>query len=163
MFVVARAMKMILARSSALLRAPAQDVDGLVAGLFNAFNPTYVPQGMDPKRVAALSHRIGPALPRNLDPTIGVIALEAAGMVGTQWANIGQAIHSWASRAALLAIGDPSAALDAIAWGLEEDGAPTGSEERAAWIARHREARDLMTFSVTDGYADARVQLGLQQ
>lgn len=163
MFVVVRAMKMILARASALLRGQPQEVSGLVAGLFSAFNPGHVPQGIDAKRVTDLARRIGPALPRNLDPTVGVIALEAAGMLGAQWTNLGPAAHAWANRVALLAIGDPNAALDAIAWGLNEDAAPTGSEERAAWIARHAEARELMTFSVTDAYAEARARLGLDR
>ncbi|MDF2697264.1 MAG: Exonuclease SbcC, partial [Labilithrix sp.] len=163
MFVVVRAMKMILARSSAMLRAQPQEVSGLVAGLFNAFNPSHVAQGMDAKRVTELARRIGPALPRNLDPTVGVIALEAAGMLGTQWTSLGPAAHAWANRVALLAVGDPNAALDAIAWSQNEEAAPTGSEERAAWIARHAEARELMTFSVTDAYAEARMRLGLDR
>ena len=41
------------------------------------------------------------------------IALEAAGMVGTAAASLGPAAAAWANRVALLAIGDPSAALDA--------------------------------------------------
>jgi cellulose synthase operon protein C len=163
MFVVVRAMKMILARASAMLRVQPQEVPGLVAGLFNTFNPSYMPQGVDAKRVSELARRIGPALPRNLDPTVGVIALEAAGMVGTQWTNLGPAAHAWANRVALLAVGDPNAALDAIAWSQNEDAAPIGSEERAAWIARHAEARELMTFSVTDAYAEARIRLGLDR
>ena len=163
MFVVVRAMKMILAHSSALLRAQPQEVEKLIAGLFNAFNPSYVPQGMDPKSVTYLSRRMGPALQRSVDPTVGVIALEAAGMIGSQWPNLALAMQGWANRVALLAVGDPNAALDAIAWGLDEDAAPTGSEERAAWIARHPQARDLMTFSVTDAYAEARVQLALER
>jgi tetratricopeptide (TPR) repeat protein len=163
MFVVVKAMKMLLAKSSAMLRGQPQEVSAVIAGLFSALNPSWTPQGVDNKRVMELARRIGPALPRNLDPTIGVIALEAAGMLGTQWSNLGMAAHAWANRAALLAIGDPNAALDAIAWGHDEDAAPTGSEERAAWIARHAEARDLMTFSVTDAYAEARVQLGLER
>jgi tetratricopeptide (TPR) repeat protein len=163
MFVVVRAMKMILARASAILRGQPQEVAGLVAGLFNALNPSYVPQGMDAKRVTELSRRIGPALPRSLDPTMGVIALEAAGMLGTQWSNLGPAAHAWANRVALLAVGDPNAALEAIAWDHDEDAAPTGSEERAAWIARHAAARDLMTFSVTDAYAEARMHLGVER
>jgi hypothetical protein len=163
MFVVVRAMKMILVHASAMLRNQPQDVSGLVAGLFNAFNPSYFPQGMDAGRVTELSRRIGPALPRNLDPTVGVIAPEAAGMLGTQWANLGPAAHSWASRVALLAVGDPNAALDALAWGQDQDAAPTAPEERAAWIARHPEARELMTFSVTDAYAEARMRLGLDR
>jgi hypothetical protein len=67
----------------------------------------------------------------------------------------------WANRVALLAVGDPNAALDAIAWSLREERAPTGTEERPAWVARQAEARDLMTFSVSDAYAEARNRLGL--
>jgi cellulose synthase operon protein C len=162
-FVVVRAMKMILAHASAMVRSAPQDVAPLVAGLFNAFNPSYVPQGVDPKRVADYARRVGPALPRNLDPTVGVIALEAAGMLGNAWNMLGPAAASWANRVALLAVGDPNAALEAIAWDKNEARVPTGSEERAAWIARHPEARELMTFSVTDTYAEARAQLGLDK
>jgi hypothetical protein len=162
-FVVVRALKMIITHGSALLRTPPADVAPLIAGLFNAFNPSYVPQGVNASRMSEYARRIGPALPRNLDPTIGVIALEAAGMLGTQWPVLGLAAISWANRVALLAVGDPNAALEAIAWDKGEEKAPSGAEERAAWIARHVEARDLMTFSVTDTYADARTRLGIDK
>ncbi|HEY8074881.1 MAG TPA: hypothetical protein VIF62_12245, partial [Labilithrix sp.] len=162
-FVVVRAMKMILTRSSALLRGASDDVSALVAALFTAFNPSFVPQGVESKRVQDLTRRILPALPRNLDPTVGVIALEAAGTLGTHGSQIAAAASAWANRVALLAVGDPSAALDAIAWSKGDEGAPTGAEERAAWIARTAEARELMTFSVTDGYSEARARLGLDK
>ena len=153
-FVVVRALKMLLAHASALIRVPS-------AGLFGAFNPNFLPPGVDPRRVGDYARRIGPALPRGLDPTVGVIALEAAGMVGQQWPQLASAAAAWANRVALLAVGDPSSALDAIAWDKNEDAAPRDREERAAWIARHPEARELMTFSVTDTYAEARSRLGL--
>ena len=162
-FVVTRALKMLLAHASALIRVPASEVAPLVAGLFGAFNPNFTPPGVDARRVSDYARRIAPALPRNIDPTIGVIALEAAGMVGQNWSSLAGAASSWANRVALLAVGDPSAALDAIAWEKNEEAAPRESEERAAWIARHAEARDLMTFSVTDTYAEARSRLGLDR
>jgi tetratricopeptide (TPR) repeat protein len=162
-FVVVRAMKMILARGSSLLRGEPGDVGVLVSALFTAFNPSFTPQGVDAKRVSEMSRRIVPALPRNLDPTVGVIALEAAGTLGAQSAMLGGAIQAWANRVALLAVGDPNAALDAIAWARGEEAAPRGPEERAAWIARTTEARELMTFSVTDPYSEARSRLGLDR
>ena len=162
-FVVVRAMKMILARGSSLLRGEPGDVAVLVSALFTAFNPSFSPQGVDAKRVSEMSRRIVPALPRNLDPTVGVIALEAAGALGTQSALLGGAIQAWANRVSLLAVGDPNAALDAIAWSRGEEAAPRGPEERAAWIARTTEARELMTFSVTDPYSEARSRLGLDR
>jgi cellulose synthase operon protein C len=62
----------------------------------------------------------------------------------------------------LLALGDPNAALDAIAavGGLAE-GAPQDPTARAAWIARTPEARDLVAFAVSDAFAEARARLGL--
>jgi hypothetical protein len=162
-FVVVRALKMILSRSSFLLRGQPADVAVLVSALFTAFNPSFVPQGVDPKRVSEMSRRLVPALPRNLDPTVGVIALEAAGTLGNQSAMLGAAAQAWANRVALLAIGDPNGALDAIAWAKGEEAAPRGPEARAAWIARNAEARELMTFSVTDGYSEARSRLGLDR
>jgi hypothetical protein len=162
-FTVMRAMKMILSRSSALVRSQPDEVAVLVNALFTAFNPSFVPQGVDAKRVQELARRITPALPRNLDPTVGVIALEAAGLLGAQSAGLSPAAHAWANRVALIAVGDPNAALDALAWARGEDEAPTDSEERAAWIARTPEARDLMTFSVSEQYAEARSRLGLDR
>ncbi|AKV01832.1 Exonuclease SbcC [Labilithrix luteola] len=162
-FVIVRALKMILSRSSSLLRGQPQDVAVLVSALFTAFNPSFVPQGVDARHVAEVCRRLVPALPRNLDPTVGVIALEAAGALGTQSGLLGPTAAAWANRVALLAVGDPSAALDAIAWARGEEGAPTDPEPRAAWIARTAEARELMTFSVTDAYATARAHLGLDR
>jgi hypothetical protein len=92
---------------------------------------------------------------------LGVTALEAAGLLGTSGPQLRAAAMGWANRVALLAVGDPNAALDAIAWSLREERAPTGTEERPAWVARQAEARDLMTFSVSDAYAEARNRLGL--
>jgi hypothetical protein len=163
MFLVIRALKMVLVRGSALLRNPPDEVGAIATGLFMALNPTFQPSGVDMNRVREWGRRIHPALPRNLDPTIGVLALEAAGMLGPQVQSLGAGAIAWANRSALLGVGDPSGALDAIAWMHGLDAAPTGSEERAAWIARTPEARDLLTFSVTDNYAEARARLGLDR
>jgi cellulose synthase operon protein C len=163
LFVVVRALKMLLSHASALIRVPAGEVAPLVAGLFNVFNPSYMPKGVDARRVQDYARRIGPALPRNLDPTIGVLALEAAGMLGPHWPVLASGAIGWANRVALLAVGDPNAALDAIAWDKNDGDVPTDLEDRAAWIARHAEARELMTFSVTDAYAEARIRLSLEK
>ncbi|MDB4944948.1 MAG: Exonuclease SbcC [Labilithrix sp.] len=162
-FVVVRALKMILARGSSLLRGDKADVPVLLSALFTAFNPSFSPPGVDGRRVAELSRKLLPLLPRNLDPTTSVIALEAAGTLGNDTPQIGHAGHAWANRVALLAVGDPNAALDAIAWSRGEEAAPRGAEERAGWIARTPEARELMTFSVSEAYAEARIRLGLER
>lgn len=162
-FVIARALKMIIARGSALFRGPPAEAASVLGALFVAFNPSFTPPGADKAKVAELIRRVQPAIPRNLDPTVGVIALEAAGTLGASLPQIHATAKAWANRVALLAVGDPNAALDAIAWDHGRDAAPRGSEERAAWIARTAEARELMTFSVSDAYSEARARLGLDR
>jgi hypothetical protein len=102
-------------------------------------------------------------MPRSPDPNLGVLALEVAGNLGPQVANVGQAALAWSNRCALLAIGDPTAAVEAIAWTGGLDKAPAGAEERAAWVARTVEAREALVFSVSDQYAEARTRLGLDK
>lgn len=160
-FVLARALKAIVGRSSALLRGAPEDVAVTLAALFVALNPSFVPQGVDARKASDLARRMQPMLPRNLDPTMGVLALEAAGLLGPHLAAIGHAGSAWGNRVGLLAVGDPSAALDAVAWARGEDAAPASGEERASWVARSAEARELLTFSVGDGYSEARARLGL--
>ncbi len=162
-FVVVRAMKMIIARASAILRAEPDEAAVLISALFTAFNPTFEPQGVDAARTAELSRRLQQALPRSIDPTVGVVALEAAGTLGGGAAKLGAEARTWANRVALLAIGDPNGALDAIAWLSGENAAPDNPEARAMWIARNAEARELMTFSVSDAYAEARKRLGVER
>lgn len=89
------------------------------------------------------------------------MALEVAGSVGSQAAALGPAVLTWADRTALLAVGDPSAALDAVAWSLGvATGAPSASQGRGAWIMRTPEARDVVAFAVSEAYVEARVRAG---
>jgi tetratricopeptide (TPR) repeat protein len=162
-FLVIRALKLVLARASALIRVPPADMPVLVAAWFRAFNPTWVAPGVNAGALADMSRRLAPAIPRQLDADVGVIALEAAANLGTNAPALGAAALAWANRVALLAVGDPGAALDAIAWTQGAEGAPAGAEARATWIARTVEARDLIAFSVSDAYAEARARLGLDK
>lgn len=75
---------------------------------------------------------------------------------------LGGAVLAWANHAALLAVGDLGAALDAVAYTQSPRGEPPVAAERANWIARTPEAKDLVAFSVGDGYTEARSKLGLR-
>jgi hypothetical protein len=78
--------------------------------------------------------------------------------------TLGAMALAWANRTALLAVGDPNAALQAIAWSHgAKDGAPASSDERVAWLCRTHEAKDLLTFGIGDTYAEARDRLGLNK
>jgi cellulose synthase operon protein C len=160
-FLVMRALKLVCARASSLARTPAAELPVLVSAWLKCFNPGWQPQGVNPAALNAVGGRVQAGLSRNLDPDVGVIALEVAGGLGTQAATLGPAALCWGNRVALLALGDPNAALDAIAaTGGLPDGAPKDPNERAAWITRTPEARDLVAFAVTDAFAEARTRLG---
>ncbi|HRG98848.1 MAG TPA: hypothetical protein PLR99_21505, partial [Polyangiaceae bacterium] len=154
-FQVIRALKLLSVRASALVRGKSEEVNALVSAWLALFNPSWEPSNVPPALLEEMQRRLEPTMPAE-DPALGVAALEAAGLLGTSGPQLRAAALGWANRVALLAVGDPSAALDAIAWSLREDGAPVGEDERAAWIARHAEARDLLTFSVSDAYTEAR-------
>jgi hypothetical protein len=92
------------------------------------------------------------------------MALEIASNMGTRQATVGPGGVAWANRVAFLALGEPNAALDAIAAaGGASSGAPRDPKERAAWVARAPEARDLVAFGVSDAFAEARTRLGLDR
>jgi hypothetical protein len=158
-FLILRALKQLQNGTAPLCRAPAQEAAALVGALLRTLAPSYQPPAANPNVILELTRRIGAAMPKNLDPNTGVMALEAVGQVGQQPASVATAVQAWANRVALLAIGDPNAALDAIAWSAGLEGAP-GAEERGGWILRTAEAKDLLAFCMSDAYAEARTRLG---
>jgi tetratricopeptide (TPR) repeat protein len=162
-FLVLRALKLVAAHASAFGRTPPAELAVLVSAWLKCFNPGWHPQGINPAALNAVGGRVQAALPRSLDPDVGVIALEVAGALGTQAATLGPNALVWSDRVALLALGDPNAGLDAIAMAAGHAGAPKEPAERANWIARTPEARDLVAFGVTDAFAEARSRAGLDR
>jgi tetratricopeptide (TPR) repeat protein len=163
-FMVLRALKLVRARASAFARTPPGELAVLVSAWLKCFNPAWTPQGIAASALNAAAGRLQAVLPRTLDPDVGVIALEVAGNLGTQAATLGPAALAWANRTALLATGDPNAALDAIAAaGGLPTGAPKDAKERATWLTRSAEARDVVAFGVGDAFAEARARLGLDR
>ena len=61
-------------------------------------------------------------------------------------------------------MGDLNVALTGIAWaGGHANAPPAAGKDRITWIGRNAEARELIVFSVSDAYADARGQLGFNE
>jgi hypothetical protein len=145
------------------VRAPPAEIAVLVGAWMHACNPTWRPEGINPAALDAALRRMHSGFPRKLDPDVPIMALEAIGLLGAQGPTVNSHALFWANRSALLAVGDPSAALSGIAWNLGAKDAPAAGDERAAWIARTPEARDIIAFSVTDAYAEARAKLGLDR
>jgi tetratricopeptide (TPR) repeat protein len=163
-FLVLRALKLVQARASALARMPAAELPVLVSAWLKCFNPTWQPQGVNAAAVNAMGGKIQAALPRHVEPDVGVVALEVAGTLGTQAASLGVQALNWGNRTTLLALGDATGLLDAIAVaGGLPGGAPRDPKERAAWIQRTAEARDTIAFGVSDAFADARMRTGVDR
>ncbi len=162
-FQVLRALKLVQVKASALARTPPAELAVLVSAWLKCFNPTWQPKGIPAPALAAAGARVQAALPRQLDPDVGVIALEVAGSVETKVASVGPGALAWANRVALLAIGNPGMALDAIAVAGGSAGGAPNAEQRFAWVVRTPEARDLLAFGVSDAFSEARFRLGLDR
>jgi cellulose synthase operon protein C len=161
-FLALRAIKLLRAKASALARSSAAELGVLLPAWLKAINPTWEPHVRPTAAMSATTALIQAALPRHAAAEVGILALEAAAAVDDHPGALGLAAVAWSNRVALLAVGDPSAAFDAIALisGIVE-GAPRESRERGTWVSRTLEARDLVAFAVGDSFAQARFRLGL--
>jgi hypothetical protein len=93
---------------------------------------------------------------------VALLASEVIGSIGNRASTLNTVINGWGNRAGLLAMGDLNVAITGIAWaGGHANAPPAAGKDRMTWIGRNAEARELVVFSVSDAYADARGQLGL--
>ncbi len=163
-FLITRGVKLLQLHGSAFARLPPGDLPVLVGAWLKAFVPNWSPQGIAPGPLAEAGRRLAAGMPRQLDPDLGAMALEVIGGVGPQIAALGAAVLSIANRTALLAVGEPSAALDALAWasGPKVSGAPATEQERVSFLSRNAEVKDVFAFTLADAYMDARGRLGVR-
>lgn len=172
-FLALRGLKLIRARASSLARSTPAEIAVLATAWLKRFHPTWEPQGIALTALNAASNRIHSASPRypDPDPDVGILALEASAAIDGRQGSLAAAVIAWANRVALLALGDSTAALDAVcaAGLLPPQPPPTGGggaaadpHERSMAISRSSEARDLVTFAVGDGFAQVRGRLGLK-
>ncbi len=112
-FLVFRALKLIQANACALSRTAPIDLWPVLAALLSLFADNWQPQGADAKKFGVAQQRVRASLPRNLDDDVPVLALEVIGGIGNRASQLATALHEWGNRTALLAIGDPRAALRA--------------------------------------------------
>jgi tetratricopeptide (TPR) repeat protein len=163
MFLVHRALKVIQTNASAFSRTAPIDLWPLLAAYLKTLNPAWVPQGVDMGKLNEALSRVSRAKPPNLEPQLSILAADVIGSIGNRASTLNTAINGWGARAALLALGDPNIALTAIAWaGGHTNAPPPSGKERLTWIGRNAEARELVVFSISDGYAEARAAVGLR-
>lgn len=161
-FLVHRALKVVQANAAAFSRTAPIDLWPLLAAYLKALSPGFAPQGVDPAKLNDSAARVAKAMPASIDPQVRTLATDVIANIGNRASTLNTAINGWGARAGLLAVGDPNIALAGIAWaGGHTNAPPAAGKERITWIGRNAEARELIVFSVSDHYADARARLGL--
>lgn len=161
-FAVYRAVQLLRTHASVFTRIPPVELWPITAALLKILAPSFQPQSADAGKLADAERKLRAALPPRLDDDVPTLALDVAGSIGNRASQLGQAVSQWASRAALLATGSPSASLRGLALVLgQTEGLPQDAAERLKWVLRNAEAKDVAVFSVSEAYADARRKAGL--
>lgn len=161
-FLVHRALKVLQANAASISRTAPIDLWPLLAAYLKAHNPTFAPQGVDQGKLTDFYGRISRAMSKSSDPQVAILAADVIGSIGNRAGTLNTVINGWGNRSALLAVGDLNVAVTAVAWaGGHMNQPPPSGKDRLTWINRNAEARELVVFSVSDAYADARNKLGL--
>jgi tetratricopeptide (TPR) repeat protein len=161
-FAFVRAVKVLQTRAAVICRTTPVELWPMMAAFLSALAPSWQPPGLDPMRLMPLRERVVGALPPSLDDDVSALATEAVALIGNRASQLGSLVSEFGNRAGLLAIGCPTASLRAV--GLAGPlGAPPPQDgpEREKWVVRTGEARDLIIFSVSEHYVQARRQLGV--
>ncbi|HEU4404180.1 MAG TPA: hypothetical protein VFS43_02635 [Polyangiaceae bacterium] len=156
-FLLLRALKILQGHVAAFARTAPIELWPLVAAFLQTLAPHWQPQGVDPNKLQDYRARIQRSMPDALSNDASVLALEVISSLGNRASTLQTASNAWGNRSALLALGDIGLALSAIAAaaGLA-GGPPPGGAERLTWVGRNAEARDLVIYSVSDAYFEAR-------
>jgi hypothetical protein len=161
-FLLTRALKIVRAKACALSRSAPIDLAPLVYAFLLLFAPDWQPSNVDANKLRDMHGRLLRAKPERLEPDIGLLALEVIGALGNRTSTLHTIVNGWGNRVALLACGDLSTALSAIARAAGHSSGPAASgTERVTWIGRNAEARDLVVFTMSDAYAEVRAKLGV--
>lgn len=161
-FLLIRGLKILQGKASTLSQTTPIQLWPMLAAFLVSLAPGWNPPAVDAKRLEECRSKLRAFTSADIDPDVPGLALEVAGAIGARASQLGTAVNQWGNRTALLATGDLSAALRAIALSQNNlGGPPPGGVERMKWVTRNPEARDLAVFSVSEQYAEARRRLNL--
>ena len=159
-FLLIRAMKSLQTHTACLARAAAVDLWPLLAGYLGVFLPNWQPAGVDARRLDETKQAVSSVLGSAFTHDTSALAQDVVVALGNRASQVGEAVNEWGSRTALMALGDPANALDALALGSSTVPLPKdGVHDRVKWINRHPEVRNLTIFAVSDGFQQLRAQL----
>lgn len=160
-FLVLRALVIAKVNACALSVMDPEDAGSTLAGFFACFGPPWPATGQDAQRLLVARNRIRPHLTwvPDLDRSGRIAALmdEVLPRAG----EVGAALFRWGTRVALLGVGDPVVALESLQAQDLRGPRPTDEAARMRWIAGHAEARDLVSYGISEAYIAARQRAGL--
>jgi tetratricopeptide (TPR) repeat protein len=159
-FLTARALKIARAHMSITCRVRPDEMGLLVHGLIRSQLPNYAPAGLDLTSLDELSRRIGRHLSRRNLPELVPPLMELAGIAGFDPARIYTVASTAGNRAALLATGSIRAALSAL---TKLAGLPAPPLFDKSVLDQVDEARDLLSFSLSEAHFEARLRAGADQ
>jgi hypothetical protein len=160
--VAASELKLVLANASALSRMEPDECWSTLAGFLACFDQPWAATGADAQRVARALNRLRPHVTWVPEPDLLAQLPALAQELLPRASEVPRALRVWATRTALLAIGDPGVALDASWSAARAATALPGDEDgRMRWIATNPEAHDLVRYGVSEAYMQARRRAGL--
>ncbi len=159
-FLLIRAMKTLQTHTACLARAAAVDLWPLLAAYLGVLLPDWQPTGVDARRLEDTKQTVRNALGNTFTHDTSALAQDVVVALGNRASQVGEAVNEWGSRTALMALGNPANAIEALALGSSTVPLPKdGVQERVKWINRHPEVRNLAIFAVSDGFLQLRSQL----
>jgi hypothetical protein len=160
-FLVLRALAIAKVNGCALSRMAPDDGWATLAGFLACFGPSWPVQDPDAQPMLAARNKIRPHVTwvpdPNLSDRVGALMDEVLPRAG----EIGESLHRWGTRVALLGVGDPAVALEGLITSDPRGLRPGDEEARMRWIAGHAEAKDLVSYGVSEAYIAARQRAGL--
>lgn len=157
-FLVARALKLARANMSIACRLPPAELELWLHALVRSQVASHTPTFVETTTLEEAARRVGKQLKRGLQQELAphLLELTYAGMPRFDAASVYGVASTAASRAGLLALGDVRAALSAL-WKLSGSATePLVPKELAAFD----EARELVTFAISDAFFEARARAG---
>ena len=158
-FLVARALKISRAQMSVACRLGPQQLELLLHGLVRSQVASHSPPFLELSALEDAARRVSKQLSRRaqseLVPTL--LELTYAGIPRFDAANVYGVASAAGSRAGLLATGNVDAALSAL---IKLSGLELENAGPAARVAQVEEARELVTFAISDAYFEARARAG---
>ena len=161
LFVLARAFRIAKAQLSVVVRAQPHEVNALLGGLVQSYDPHHSPAGVDPAHVAEAARRVTKHINRKARDELGPLVYEMAGRPGHDPSGLAMAASEWGNRVGLLASGSAPAGISALAKLSGERELPTDTASRLALVTRFPEASALLEFAISDAHFEARRRSGI--